>query len=138
MNSRQQGKWTGFLPAIVVCFTFIALLLSTFSISSAVPVIPNKAIMVGTVMEYSIGSSSLYGISPEQTLYKLTIKVETSEDIEPFTNFLKGKEDHVITFFTKEKISLEVYGKRIKAQVAYSGDERGGKFWISNTIEILK
>ncbi|MBI5057602.1 MAG: hypothetical protein HZB61_13390 [Nitrospirae bacterium] len=106
--------------------------------SSAVPVIPNKAALVGTVREYSIGSSSLYGMSPEQTIYKLTISVEASEDIEDFTNFLKGKEGQTLTFFTKVNPSPEVYGKRIKAHVYYSGDERGGKFWIHKNIEVLK
>lgn len=106
--------------------------------SSAVSVIPNKAGLTGTVREYSMGSSSLYGMSPEQTIYKLTIMVEASEDIEDYTNFLKGKEGTILTFYIKVNPSIEVYGKRIKAQVSYSGDERGGKFWIHKNIEILK
>lgn len=123
---------------IIICLTFFAFLFSTSSMSSAVPVIPNKAVLVGTVREYSIGSSSLYGMSPEQTIYKLTIIVEASEDIEDYSNFLKGKEGQTLTFFTKVNPSIEVYGKKIKAHVSYSGDERGGRFWIHKNIEILQ
>jgi hypothetical protein len=85
-----------------------------------------------------MGSSSLYGMAPEQTIYKLTIMVEASEDINDFVNFLKGKEGQVLTFFTKINPSVDVYGKKIKAEVTYSGDERGGKFWIHKNIEVLK
>ena len=126
------------MSVIVVCLTFFVFLFSAFFMSSAVPVIPNKAVLVGTVREYSAGSSSLYGMSPEQTIYKLTIMVEASEDIEDFTNFLKGKEGQILTFFTKADPTIEVYGKRIKARVSYSGDERGGSFWIHKNIEIIK
>lgn len=138
MNGHPEGKRRGFLPAVVVCLTLFALLFSTLSISSSVPVIPNKAVVVGTVMEYAIGSSSLYSMSPEQTIYKLTIIVEGSENIETFTNFLEGKEGQTLPFFTKEKPSSEVYGKKIKALIKYSADERGGRFWIDKNIEILK
>ena len=127
-----------FISVTAVCSTLFVFLFSAFSMSSAVSVIPNKAGLVGTVREYSAGSSSLYGMSPEQTIYKLTIMIEATEDIEGFTNFLKGKEGQILTFFTKVNPSIEVYGKRIKAQVSYSGDERGGGFWIDKNIEVLK
>ncbi|MBI4848653.1 MAG: hypothetical protein HY808_08790 [Nitrospirae bacterium] len=126
------------MPATIVCLTFFAFLFSAFSVASAVSVVPNKAVLIGTVREYSVGSSSLYGMGPEQTIYKLTIMVEASENIEDVTNFLKGKEGQTLTFFTKINPSVEVYGKRIKAHVFYSGDERGGSFWIKNNIEVLK
>lgn len=124
--------------SIIVYLTFVTLLFTISSMSSAGSVIPNKAVLIGAVKEYSVGSSSLYGMSPEQTIYKLTILVEASDDVEDVANFLKGKEGQTLTFFTKVDPSVEVYGKKIKAPVTYSGDERGGSFWIQNNIEILK
>lgn len=118
-------------------FIVIALILFCKSLADAVPVIPNEAILRGTVMEYCLTSSTLSGISPEQVLYKLLISVEETEDVERYPNLLKGKKGQVLTFFTKENLSLEVFGKRIKARVKYMGDEKGGRFWI-NSIEIIK
>lgn len=118
-------------------FIVIVLILSCKSLADAVPVIPNEAILRGTVMEYCLTSSTLSGISPEQVLYKLLISVEETEDVERYPNLLKGKEGQVLTFFTKETPSLEVFGKRIKARVKYMGDERGGRFWIKD-IGIIK
>jgi len=125
-------------PVRIAWVVFFVFLISVISISMAVSVIPNKSILIGTVKEYSVGSSSLYGMEPEQTIYRLTILVESSEDIKDFTNFLKGKEGQTLTFFTKINPSVEVYGKKIKANVFYSGDERGGSFWIQKNIEVLK
>lgn len=122
-----------------LCFLFIviALILSCNLLADAVPVIPNVAILRGTVMEYCLTSSILSGISPEQVLYKVVISVEEVEDVKGYPNFLKGKEGQNLTFFTKEKISMELFGKRIKAEVEYKGDERGCRFWIKD-IGIIK
>jgi len=127
-----------FISVTAACLIFFVFLFSAFSKSSAVSVAPNKAVLTGTVREYSVGSSSLYGMSPEQTVYKLTIMVEASEDIADYLNSLKGKEGQIQIFFTKTDPTIEVYGKRIRAHVFYSGDERGGKFWIHKNIEIIK
>ncbi len=115
----------------------IALILSCNSLADAVPVIPNEAILRGTVMEYCLTLSTLSGISPEQVLYRVVISVEEVEDVKGYPNFLKGKEGQNLTFSTKEKISMELFGKRIKAEVEYKGDERGGRFWIKD-IGIIK
>ncbi|MBT9169064.1 MAG: hypothetical protein DDT19_02416 [Syntrophomonadaceae bacterium] len=108
----------------------------TFSISYGVPVVPNKAVLEGTVKESCISSAGILGISPEQVIYKLTISVESTKDVGDFPNFLKGKEGQNQTFYTKEKPSSELFGKRIRAQAEYIGDERKGRFWIKS-IEIL-
>jgi len=98
---------------------------------------PNEAIIRGTVREYCLTSSTLSGISPEQVLYRMVISVEEVEDVKGYPNFLKGKEGQSLSFFTKEKISMELFGKHIKAEVEYKGDERGGKFWIKH-IEVMR
>jgi hypothetical protein len=114
----------------------LILLLFLFSPSYGAPVMPNKAILEGTVKEYCSGSSELWDIKPEQVIYKLSISVEVVRDSEVFPNFLKGKEGQLQSFFTKEKISPELLNKRVRAEVEYRGDEKGGRFWI-RAIEII-
>ncbi len=120
--------------------TFIALtilfLLSIQTWATAVTAMPNETIVKGNVEEYSLISSKLMGIKPEMTLYKLVISIEKVENVKG-PNFLKDKEGQFVTLYTKEEISSDFYGKKIKAKIEYKGDERGGLFWIKQ-IEIVK
>lgn len=100
-------------------------------------VIPNGALITGVILEYGIVSSRLLGIQPDQTLYKLTIHLESSEDIVGMPNLLRGKEGEDITFYTKERLSSDIFGKKVRAEVSYRGDERGGRWWMKG-IKILE
>jgi len=103
----------------------------------AVPVAPNESVVKGTVVEY--GSTSPASRSGKQAagLYKLVLKVESTEDIPDMLNFLADKKGQKIEFWSKERFDAVFVGKKIKAVVEYRGDERGGGFWIKK-IEILK
>jgi hypothetical protein len=114
----------------------IFLLLYILVSADAVPVMPNETVVRGHVEEYSLISSKLVGIKPEMTLYKLVISIEKVENVKG-PNFLKDKEGRFVTLYTKEEISSDFYGKKIKAMIEYTGDERGGLFWIKQ-IEIIK
>lgn len=96
-----------------------------------VPVIPNESIVTGTVLGYSVVSSTLIDITPPQTLYALDIQITKSEDVPGMANYLKNKIGQVIKAYSKEKLSEELFGKTIIARVSYSGDEHGGKYWLS-------
>jgi hypothetical protein len=111
---------------------------ASLSTAQAVPARPNKAILLGTVKEYSITSANLAGMRPEQVLYKLTIFVEASEEVKGLPNFIKNKEGRTVDVYSKEKLSSELFGQRIKAVVEYLGDERGGFFWIRHIEKPLK
>jgi len=102
----------------------------------SVPVIPNESIITGEVLSYGILSSSLLEIKPAMSLYKLEILVKTFEDIQGKRNFTRDKVGKLISIYSKEKLSAELFGKIIKSRVSYSGDERGGMFWIGE-IEAL-
>jgi hypothetical protein len=95
-------------------------------------VIPNSAFVTGIILEYGMVSSCLLGIQPDQTLYKLTIHLESSEDIDGMPNLLRGKEKENLTFYTKEKLSSDIFGKKVRAEVSYRGDERGGRWWMKS------
>ncbi|HHT9111861.1 MAG: hypothetical protein HZA47_09380 [Planctomycetes bacterium] len=114
----------------------IFLLFDIVATADAVPVMPNETVVRGRVEEYSLISSKLMGIKPEMTLYKLVISIEKVENVKG-PNFLKDKEGQFVTLYTKEEISSDFYGKKIKAKIEYTGDERGGLFWIKQ-IEIVK
>ena len=96
------------------------------------PAIPNETRFEGAVLEECAGSSGLYDISPEQTIYRLRVRVESYKEEAQAPNFLRGRIGEAVLFFTKEKPREELLGKRIRAVAEYRGDERGGKFWIKN------
>ena len=100
------------------------------SIASTVPVTSNAASITGFVSEYGIVSARHLGIQPDQAIYKITIFLESSEDISGMANLLKGKQGQELTLYTKERLSSDIFGKKIKAEVSYLGDERGGLWWI--------
>jgi hypothetical protein len=104
--------------------------------SVSVPVIQNECIVEGTVAEYAIFSSRLIGIEPDQVLYRIVITIQSTKKIDDRPNFLSGKEGQEISFLTKEKLSPELFGKKIQAKAQYSGDEKGGRYWIRN-VQLL-
>lgn len=122
---------------IIVSLATLLFLVSVEKESISVPVIPNESIVNGVVSEYSIVSSRLIGIKPEQTIYRLTINIDSSEGISDKPNLLNNKNGQDVQFYSKEKLSPEIFGKKIKALVRYTGDETGGIFRIKN-IEIIK
>lgn len=131
--SLSRRPITIFFHFITISFFFLPL----YSLSYGVPAIPNRAILEGTVKEYCAGSSQLWNIEPEQVIFKLTVLVQGVHDSEVVPNFLKDKEGQMLAFFTKETILPELLYKRIKAEVEYRGDEKGGRFWIRN-IQVLQ
>jgi hypothetical protein len=120
---------------ILTVLSMVFLLVAASSVTGGM-VIPNDAWITGMILEYGIVSSRLLGIQPDQTLYKLTIHLESSEDIVGMPNLLRGKEGEDITFYTKEKLPSDIFGKKVRAEVSYRGDERGGRWWIRR-IDIL-
>lgn len=119
--------------------TVLSMVFLLFAASSVIggTVIPNGALITGVISEYGMVSSRLLGIQPDQTLYKLTIHLESSEDIVGMPNLLRGKEGEDITFYTKEKLSSDIFNKKVRAEVLYRGDERGGRWWV-RSINILE
>lgn len=140
-------KKTGFLMitmikskccnVMIISLATLLFLVSVEKESISVPVIPNESIVNGVVSEYSIVSSRLIGIKPEQIIYRLTINIESSDGVNDKPNLLDNKNGQDMQFYSKEKLSPEIFGKKIKALVRYTGDEKGGIFWIKN-IKIIK
>ncbi|MBI5409123.1 MAG: hypothetical protein HZA14_07140 [Nitrospirae bacterium] len=121
----------------IIFLAALFILLAVEKKSFSVPVIPNESMISGMVSEYAIVSSRIIGIKPEQVIYRLTITVKAAENIQDKPNLLGGKKGQDVQFHSKEKLSPELFGKKIKATAALIGDERGGLFWIRN-IELTK
>ncbi|HZX48870.1 MAG TPA: hypothetical protein VFF47_06615 [Nitrospirota bacterium] len=123
-----------FLPyqrRITLCLVLISLFLSfNTKYCIAVPAVPNESVIEGTVQEFSIVSSNLLNIMPEQTLYRLTILIESYENADTDADYLSDKKGKTVQLYSKEKISPEIFGKRVWVKVRYAGDERGGLYWI--------
>jgi len=101
------------------------------------PVAPNDSIITARVLGYSILNSTLEGIKPEQILYSLRVLVISSQNVKGKANFTQSKVNQVIKVYSKEMLSPVLFGKIIEANVSFSGDEKGGKYWIRD-IEMIK
>ncbi len=133
MEKKVRVLTIVFLISLICFFPIVGSSVSLLS----VPVVPNESVIKGVVSEYAILSSRIINIRPDQVLYRLTIYIESSESIGNKPDFLSGREGQDIRFYTKKRLSPELFGKKIKAKVRYRGDERGGTFWIRN-IEIIR
>lgn len=97
-----------------------------------VPVRPNASIVNGKVSGYSVQDPSLFGMQGTDPLYLLDIQIESTEDIPGELNFMQSKIGLIIKAYSSTKLPADVYGQRISARITYHGDERGGKYWLSD------
>lgn len=132
-----QTMGNRFVSFIFILFLTALFLVAVGDVGNAVPAVSNVSIIEGFVSEYAVIFSDLIGIEPRQTLYRLTINITSSYNIGEGADFLFNMTGQDVRFLSKEKLSPELFGKRIKANASYKGDERGGVFWISN-IEVLQ
>ena len=112
--------------------------ISANKISAAMaPAAPNESVVMGTVSAYCEISSRLLNIRPEMVIYKITVLVESSKNIEDYSDFTRGKEGRDIELLTKQKPPAGLFGKKIKVRVTLRGDARGSNYWIKN-LEVLR
>jgi len=121
----------------LILFLTASFLFSVGDAGNAVPAVSNESIIEGVVSEYTVIFSDLIGIKPRQTLYRLTINITSSHSIGEGPDFLFNMIGQDVRVLSKEELSPELFGKRIKAKARYKGDERGGVYWVNN-IEVLK
>jgi hypothetical protein len=122
---------------LIVLLVTLSILFLTEEKGISVPFIPNESVVNGTVSEYSIVSSQLVGIKPEQIIYRLTIIIDFTKSVNGKPNLLDNKIGQGVYFYSKEKLSPELFGEKVNVRVIYRGDEKGGLFWIQN-IETIK
>ncbi len=99
---------------------------------AAVPVAPETSVVEGTVCGYSILSSFLIGIQPEQVLHRITLCVESAGDGGEKGDRIVGRAGKYLPLYSKERLSPRLFGRKVRVRVIYRGDERGGLFWIED------
>ena len=99
------------------------------------PIVPNASLVTAEVLRYSILSSSLLDIEPEQTLYSLTLAVLVSEQVDARTISVVKVGD-VLEVFSKEELCPNLFKRTIRGTVRLVADEWGQRYWIQE-IHVL-
>jgi hypothetical protein len=117
-----------FAAAHLFLLVFIGgLLIALRGSAQGVPAAPNENWIVGEVLEEVLVDSLTLNIQPQQNLFKLKLRILTVEAIPGAENSLRGHEGKTIEALAREPLSK---GQRVKARVAFQGDERSGRLWI--------
>jgi len=127
MNGRFN--WLKMWMSLNIVFFLFSQVASSGQIQN-VPVAPNDSIITAKVLEYSTLISTLEGIEPKQTFYSLRVLVMSSKSIKGKANFTQSKVNQVIKVYSKDMLSPILFGKVIEANISFSRDERGGKYWV--------
>ncbi len=99
------------------------------------PVPPNASRVTATVRKYAVlppGSlkKTLPLVSPDQTLYSLTVEIHTSQ---PENSGLESfaRPGTIIEAFSTDEFASDLVGKKIEATLSLTGDTRGVRWQIS-------
>jgi len=116
----------GSFIAIVVLF-----LLTASEISSAVLAFSEPERISGKVVSYKVTRLDLQ----EKTVRKYTLYILTITDIDKRPVFMK-KGEKFLKVISSKPVPSWVFLKRVKMVIKYSGDERGGNYWLLRIEEV--
>lgn len=89
----------------------------------AVPALPEERLVEGEVVEYAMVAASLLHIEPPMTLYRLKIRPA-------------GASAEPLEVLSKEPLSVQLFGRQVRARALCQGDEWGGRCWLGQ-VEAL-
>jgi hypothetical protein len=95
-----------------------------------------RAILWGTVLESSPLTGNPLGLVPEKEISRVMVRVEKSEAVKGYPNFLQDKETEEITLFSEIRRPFFIPAQRIRALVEYQGDKYKRFFWIKQAEPI--
>jgi hypothetical protein len=95
-----------------------------------------RAIIWGTVLESSPLTGNPLGLVPEKEISRVMVRVEKSEAVKGYPNFLKDKETEEIILYSEVRHSFFIPSQKIKALVEYQGDKYKRIFWIKQAEPI--
>ena len=90
----------------------------------------NQAMLKGTIREINSLNSERLGLLPGKKIYRLIIRVEESNKINEFPDFLKDKEGELLTVFSETNPPFFQPGNKITAVTEYRGDHFSRFYWI--------
>ncbi len=103
----------------------VFLTISTTGISQEVPALPENEVIEGCVVEYSVLRSDLIGKAPADIIYRITVEVKTKKEISKKM------------ILSKASVPSWIFGKYVKLKAFFSGDEKGGNYWL-NSLSIIQ
>ena len=95
-----------------------------------------RAIIWGTVLESSPLTGNPLGLVPEKEITRVIVRVDKSEAVKGYPNFLQDKESEEIIFFSEVRQPFFLPAQKIKALVEYQGDKYKRIFWIKQAEPI--
>jgi hypothetical protein len=95
-----------------------------------------RAILWGTVLESSPLSGNPLGLIPEKEITRVMVRVDKSEAVKGYPNFLQDKETEEITLFSEIRQPFFIPAQKIRALVEYQGDKYKRFFWIKQAEPI--
>ncbi len=100
----------------------LALVLLHSTVSIAAPALDVEREISGEVYGFSVLRGALVGVEPaDLVLYRITVKLA---------------DGRLVRVFSREPLSPELFGKKVKALVRRSGDERGTRYWLIRLREV--
>ncbi|MDA8123714.1 MAG: hypothetical protein M0009_00800 [Deltaproteobacteria bacterium] len=96
---------------------------------------PNLALLRGKVIESTSVEPGLLGLDADKALYRVVVFVDAIEGVPGHPNYLIGKNQQYVTFFTENPLPADLSGKKIAARAQYRGNRYGMHFWIEAVRE---
>jgi hypothetical protein len=95
-----------------------------------------RAMLWGTILESSPLPGNPLGLTPEKEIFRVMVRVDKSEPLKGYPNFLQDKETEEIILYSEVRPPFFVPAQRIKALVEYRGDKYRRFFWIKQAEPI--
>ena len=95
-----------------------------------------RAILWGTVLESSPLPGNPLGLVPEKEITRVMVRVDKSEAVKGYPNFLQDKETEEIILYSEIRQPFFIPAQKIKALVEYQGDKYKRFFWIKQAEPI--
>jgi hypothetical protein len=99
--------------------------------------VSNMTVIIGKVLKNSVAPAGSHCLGSGDVLYLMVISLKDTEDVPGYENFLRDVKGRTMAFFTAQKPSNELQGKKIRALVMYKGDRSCRLYWIED-IEIVQ
>jgi hypothetical protein len=102
----------------------------------ASPLETRRAILWGTVLESSPLTGNPLGLVPEREITRVMVRVDQSEAVKGYPNFLQDKETEEIILYAETRQPAFLPAQKIRALVEYQGDKYKRFFWIKQAEPI--
>ena len=94
------------------------------------PSAPNEGAITAEVLEAAVIDSASVGIAPSQPLCVLTLRLLTVSPVADVPNAVDARAGQTIRAYSKVVALAGLKGRTVSGRITFSGDERGGRFWV--------